>query len=133
MRIRKAKELHDAQPVYCLRSTGNFYEYLVTGYTQPWAAIDLNGSMVGYLVSNTERNRITEFFADDEAAMAAIVHAWFAQQNVRETNIILPSWAQSSAWYLDSIAEDGRVTNSGNWKILNWHRVVDALLQVKNG
>jgi hypothetical protein len=131
-RIRKAKELHDAQPVRCLRPLESYHLYLQTGYAQPWAALGPDGGMVGYLVSNPERNRIAELFAESETVLTGMARAWFAQQNVQETTIVLPSWAQDSARYLSRMSEDVRATNSGNWRIFNWHKVVGALLAVKN-
>lgn len=130
-RIRKAKELHDAEPLHCLRPLEEFYLFLLTGNMQPWAALGPDGAMVGYLTCNAERNRIPEIFADNATALAGMVRGWFAQQNIQETAVILPSWAQASAQCLGGMAEDVHVAGSGNWRIFNWHKVVGALLRMK--
>jgi hypothetical protein len=129
--IGKAKALHDAQPVHCLRSLEEFTLYLQSGHMQSRVALAPDGSPIGYLTANPERNRITELCADSETALAGMVRAWFAQKDARETTVILPSWPQYSAQYLDSIAEDVRLTNSGNWRIFDWRKVIFALLRVK--
>jgi predicted acetyltransferase len=130
--IEKAKALYDKQPVRCLRPLETFYLYMKTGYMQPWVAVDSDGNMAGYLISNPEHARIVELFADNETVLTGMIRAWFAQQNIKEATIVLPVWEQENAGYLGRMAEEVRVTDSGNWRICNWQKVVGALLHLKN-
>jgi predicted acetyltransferase len=130
--IAKAKALHDAQPVHCQRLLPEFYLYLISMSMQPWAAVYPDGSMAGYLVANPEKNRITEIFAENDRAFAAMVRSWVERHNIQEASISLPPWEQGSARYLGGMAEDVRILNDGNWRILNWQKVMEALLLVKS-
>lgn len=131
MLIKQAKALYDKQLVRCDRPLDEFYRYLLTSHMQPWAALNPEGKMVGYLSANTEHNQITELFVQDEASLYSMIYSWFPQQKVQEATITQPLWAQNAARHLGGMAEDVLVTNSGNWRIFNWVKLVDALLRVK--
>jgi predicted acetyltransferase len=130
--VEKAKALHDAQPVHCQRPLSEFYLYLISMNMQPWVALHPDGSMAGYLAANPEKNRISEIFAETDMAFAAMIWSWVSQQSIKEVSITLPPWAQGYARCLGGMAEDVLVSGSGNWRILNWHKAVKALLLVKS-
>jgi predicted N-acetyltransferase YhbS len=130
-RMGRARAFYDAQRIRCLRSAEAFYQYLLTGRGQPWVAINPAGEMVGYLTFNPMRNHIAELFAADEAVLASMVHTWFAQFDVQDAIVSLPSWQQDDARCLGRIAESVKMTDSGSWQMFNWPKVVGALLRVK--
>ena len=131
-KIRKAKELHDGQPVCCVRSLEDFWLYATAVCTVPWAAVNENGEMVGYLVASKQKDCVTELFAENDDTLIAMIHAWMVQQDVEETKILLAPWQDSAARRLGKIAEEFRMLDSGNFRIFNWEKVVGSLMQVKN-
>ncbi len=130
--LAKAKALLETQPMYCQRSLEEFYLYLLSSVKQPWAALRPDGSMAGYLTANPEHSEITEIFAEDADSFAGMVCGWFAQQNLKNLKITLPSWAEENARYLGTITEDVRLADNCSWRIYNWPKVVNAFLQVKH-
>lgn len=130
--IRKAKELHDRQPVCCVRSLEDFWLYATAVCTVPWAAVDENGEMVGYLVSSKQQDCVTELFAENDETLIAMIHAWMVQQCVEETKILLAPWQEGAARGLGKIAEEFRMVDSGNFHIFNWEKVTGSLMHVKN-
>ena len=129
--IEKAKLLHDMQPVYCIRPEEAFFQYLSTGFMQPWAVLDQTGKMIGYLAANGENKKIVELFVEESASLTCILRSWLVQQNVQEVTIIQPIWAKHVSQCLGNLAEDMQITGSGNWQMFHWDKVISALLSVK--
>lgn len=130
--LEKAKALHDAQPFYCIRPQSDFYLYLLSMNTQPWAALYPSGELAGYLVADKKRRRITEIFAESDSVFADMLFQWLSQQNTAETGIFLAPWQENYARCLGGFAEEYTLTDNGNWRIFNWEKVLQALLKIKN-
>lgn len=130
--IKKAKSLHDRQPIYCERPLKDFWLYLLSGNTMPWIALQSDGKAVGYLVTNEKKDRITEIFADDNAVFSEMIRSWFLQQSIDQSSFFLAPWQNDYARFLGKIAEEFCFTDNGNWRIYNWEKVVKSLLNVKN-
>jgi len=129
--ISKAKALYDRQPVRCIRPASDFYLYLLSMNAEPWVALSPAGGMVGYLVHDPNQSRITEIFAESDAAFAGMIRCWVAQQNTAESSVILSLWQGNHTRYLGGLAEESRLTDNGNWRIFNWEKVINALLVIK--
>lgn len=130
--ITKAKELHDRQPVCCVRSLEDFWLYATAVCTVPWAAVNKKGEMVGYLVSSKEQDCITEVFAENDELLISMICDWMVQQDVEEVKILLAPWQDGAARRFGKIAEEFRMLDSGNFRIFNWEKVIGSLMQVKN-
>jgi predicted N-acetyltransferase YhbS len=129
--LSRAKALHDTQPVRCLRSLEEFHLYLLTSYMQPWIALNREGEMVGYLTANSGHDKITELFAEDGDSLAGMLSEWLTRHMAPEVTISIPTWNREAARLIGSLAEDIRLTNTGNWRIFDWRKVAGALLSVK--
>ena len=130
--IEKAKALHDKQPVHCIRPLEDFRLYLLSGNTKPWAALQRDGKVVGYLAASEKQDRITEIFADDDACFSEMILSWFLQQNIAQTSLFLAPWQASFARLLGTFAEECHLNDNGNWRIFNWEKVVRSLLMIKS-
>ena len=130
--IEACKRLHDLQPFYCVRPLEKFYLFLVSLHAKPWVALNSDGKVVGYLVTTSNQDRITEIFADDQATFTAMIYRWFAEREIAKTVIQLAPWQERYARVLSDIAEEFHLSDNGNWRIFNWENVLGALLPLKN-
>lgn len=130
--IAAAKALYDRQPIRCIRSGQEFYLYLLSLHMQPWAALNQDGSLAGYLVCDAQKRRISELIAHSDTAMPELLRAWFAQQDAEESTVILPAFQESQLRSLTGLAEEFHLVDNGNWRIFRWDRVADALIKVRS-
>lgn len=130
--LRKAKELHDRQPIHCVRSMEDYWLFLTVVYTTPWAVLDEEGNMVGYLVLKQDKTCITELFAENDEILEQMVRLWVSKQEQESVKVKLAPWQDEIARRLGCLAEEFRVTDSGNYQIFNWDKVVACLLTAKN-
>lgn len=130
--IEKAKALYDCQPFRRIRLSSEFYPILLSLNTEPWVALYPDGTMAGYLVCDQQKKRITEIFAQNDAAFAGMIRRWFSQQNISETTVILSLGQETQGRYLNGLAEGFRLIENANWRIFHWDKVIAALLAVKN-
>lgn len=128
--LEQAKTMHDAAPVRCVRPIEAFHSFLVAYGMQPWAILREDGSMAGYLVASPEKNRILELHAEADA-LTGILVSWFSQHDLRSLTLLLPAYAEKAARHLGMLAEDIHLVGNGNWQILNWEKVVEALLRAR--
>ena len=130
-RLTRARQLHDAQHAHCLRAPDDFYHHLRNWYSQPHAALDSSGRMVGYLVANEKGDSVSELAAESEATALRMLRAWVAERSGWEVSIGLPSWRAGLANMLGACCENYSVRPGGNWQIFDWAGVVGALLQAR--
>jgi hypothetical protein len=129
--LKKAKELHDRQPIYCVRPEEDFWLFLTAVYTVPWAALDADGKMIGYLVVSSDGKKVNEVFAEKETWIAPMIKSMLEQSAEQEVQVRLAPWQEEAARDLGRLAEEFRVAGCGNFQIFNWDRVVGSLLKVK--
>lgn len=129
--LEKAKKLHDRQPLYCERSEEDFWLFLTAVTTMPWAALNEAGEMVGYMVVSKDQTCITEIFADTDEILVQMVQSWLLWKKTEEMKVLLAPWQQETAREIGRFAEEYRVTDSGNFRIFNWDKVVGSLMQLK--
>jgi predicted N-acetyltransferase YhbS len=129
--VSRAKALHDTQPVRCLRPLEEFHQYLLTSCMRPWIALNRAGDMVGYLTASSGHDKVTEFSAEDGDSLLGMLSEWLTRQRTPETTISIPTWNRESARLIGSLAEDVRLTNTGNWRIFDWRKTAGAFLSVK--
>lgn len=130
--LRKAKELHDRQVIHCVRSMEDYWLFLTAVNTTPWAALDADGNMVGYLVLSRDKKCITEMFAENDEILEQMVRLWVSQQEQESVKVKLAPWQEEIARRMGRLAEEFRLTESGNYQIFNWDKVIGCLMEVKN-
>lgn len=126
-----AKKLYDAQPFHCNRPINEFYLYLKSWNMNPWAAIDKNEKMVGYLVNSKSKHQVSEIFADSANIFSDMVAAWVSQYEEDSVTFTLPPWEQNYIRKISSICESVTASGSYNWRIFDWVRVINTLFSVK--
>lgn len=129
--IASLKKLHDAQPLYCQRPAEAFNHYLQSWFYQPMLARDREGKIVGYLAAHQEKNQINELVAQDPQAAAQIVRPWVLQSDA-DVQLCLSGPTEPVLRRLGEFAETVTTEPTGNWRIFDWPRVVDALLKAQH-
>lgn len=127
----KARTLHDAQPLHCERSHEDFYRYCVGWHNKPYAALDEDGRMVGYVVANEPSDHVSELCAEDDDIATRMVRAWVVQYPVKPISIDMHPLGDSLFYTLGQISEHVRVKESGNWQVFDWITVTDALMKTR--
>ncbi|MFH1571281.1 MAG: GNAT family N-acetyltransferase, partial [Gemmatimonadota bacterium] len=116
-RLARSKALHDAQPVHVERPLADFHRHLVCWYHVPYAAVDGDGDMVGYLVANAAGDTVTELLARDDGAALEMVHAWTVDHCQAGATFELHPWARRLAQLLGRYCESVSSTSTGNWQV----------------
>ena len=130
-RIAAARELHDAQPVRHLRDPAHFGRFLVSWYNKPFAALDEQGAMVGYLVATSDGANVYELLANNTDTAVDIARAWVEADAAREgATFELAPWQYDLVRRLAAIGESPEVHDARNWQIFDWAATVEALMKV---
>ena len=130
-RLAEAKRLHDRQLVHAERSPEEFYFITKTWRRELWAILGESGRMAGYLVASPERDRVAELAVESPDLLTEAIRAWVADQEHSYVTFVVPPWNIAYAQAAGRICESVMVRGSYNILVLDWERVVDALLKVK--
>jgi GNAT superfamily N-acetyltransferase len=131
-RLARARQLHDRQPVHCLRPPEDFYLHCTNWYHRPYAAMAEDGRMVGYLVANPKGGYVTELLADTDALALDAARAWVERHCENGAGIDLPPFSGELLHHLGRICNSVTTRASGNWQVFDWPTVTDALLRVRH-
>ena len=131
-RIAHALALHNAQAMYCKRQDENFHHHLVGWHNKPYAALDGHGRMVGYLVTNGEGDLIAELCAETTEAAMRMICGWVEQHSPDYVTVELHAVPDGLFYGLGRIGEHVRIKESGNWQVLDWVTVTDALMRLRH-
>jgi predicted N-acetyltransferase YhbS len=128
--LRRAKELHDDQAMHCERPLQDFHRFCASWRHQLWAATNEAGEMVGYLVADKEGTYVPELMARTSGEALRMVRGWIAECGNPGVSIEMNP-AHGFSRNLAKYCEQTSVRPSGNWQILQWAEVVDALMKVQ--
>lgn len=130
--LRGAKALHDAQTMHCERSTEEFFHTCHNWSRRPWMAFDKSGTLVGYLVANSDRSYLAELVADSKDHAIRMVRAWVSGRDDGVSLRIARS-PVPDAFFRELCDKSERVMVRPNhsWRILRWDAVLHALMHVR--
>jgi len=129
--LARAVALHDGQPAHVQRPVADFHKYLVSWHHRPWAALDGDGAMVGYLVASDSGDQVMEFVADDDAVALEMMRAWATDHCEGPATFEVHPWAVGQARLLARYGESMSVSSTGNWQIFDWVAVGDAVMKLR--
>ena len=128
--IARAKALHDAQPVHCLRPLEEFYLHCLSWNSKPFAGLDGDGRMVGYLVAREGKGDVAEVHAEEDGRALDMARLWVEREG--RANFSVHPLNGDLAYDLGRCCEQAELSASGNWQIFDWVVVVDALLKAQH-
>ena len=131
-RIDTAQQLHDALLVHCRRGGNDLFpRFLASWHHQPHAALDEDGTMVGYLVADASGGSVLELVARDASMEVEVARSWVQSRQEEGVRFDIGPTRYELLRRLSAIGEGGGANSSGNWQIYDWARTVGALLQVR--
>jgi predicted N-acetyltransferase YhbS len=130
-RVAVARAYHEAKPIHVMRSQEDFVLYLLSGYSEPWFALDPDDKVIGYLVTTTEATGIREIASENTETSIDILHAW-SNRIDKDLSVTVQPHDVSLARALTELGESASVSLSGNWQVYDWSTTLTALMQVKH-
>lgn len=129
--IAQLHRWHDAQPIHCVRPSADFAVVLSHWHRQPMIARDKHGSPIGYAVLDGEGTTIGELVGRDDTAARAIVRAVLERGEAPRATLIRPALSCPLNRWLLAISETATCTVMGNWQVIDWPTVIEALLAAR--
>lgn len=130
--LSMAREFYEGQPFHCIRPMDEYYSILKSWNMEPFAAFNSDGDMVGYLVSNNEKNCTNEIFARDEEVLKGMLYRWVKDMPKASLSLNIQPWEVETINVLNNISENVNISNSYSWMVFNWCSVIEGLFEVKS-
>ena len=137
--LKRLHELYDAMPMHCVRESDRFEMYTRTWGNTPFVARDDTGKVVGSVILSRDGGTEIELVGADIMSRWAMLRAAYEQLNMAADAggmvwLTLRHEFGPDAWtqLLGRAAEITCVQNSGNWFILDWQAVTNALMRVRH-
>ncbi len=127
--VKSALALHDKQAISCQRSVDGFLTVLRSWQGEAFA-IRRGGAFAGYLYARG--NDIPELRLENEDDLYGVLKAWLAFRAVKGARVLAYPHEPSRVRALDALCEYTTVADDGMYAVLNWRRVLAALLTLKN-
>ncbi len=124
--LEPLKAMYDAQFCRCQRATELFGTFLRFHRAQPYVAYDSAGELCGYI--SAAHGEMIDLAARDCQSGVQIAQAAVEKLGRLNFNMVPSPLASAVA----AFAEDVAVVSSGNWQILDWAGVLQALLEVRH-
>ena len=118
--------------MHCHRTTDDFYRRCVSWKCRPWAALSDGDEMIGYLIAKDDGSFVPELVADTTENSVRMVRGWVGREGNRKDVVFRRSSLPDDLLRdLGSQCERVTVQSTGNWMIVHWAEVVDALMRVR--
>lgn len=119
--------LAEREPWRCERAPGDLAAYLRSWHHVPLLGLTADGELLGYLAAHPETGVVHELGAASPEHRLALAAAWVASRD-RSTAFVAATPFDPLVAALAPLAEQIAVAASGNWRILEHARVLDAIL-----
>lgn len=132
--LEAAQRLYEEQPLHNGRGdTGDFYRFLVSRHDLPYACLDREGRMVGYLTVDPSKMGAAELVADSQEHMVDLMAAWIAANDLDHLVRAVHPWERRMMQLLGGICEGASAGPDHQYRIFRWERVVQAFMDLKAG
>lgn len=123
-----AAQLHQQQRVFFERE--GFALHCNTYHGKPYAILE-DDEFVGYFVTNSNENVISEMVTLSMQTLDKALKAWITN-NEKGVDLVFPEWQKDAIRHLNLYCEGCECTHSFLAKIINYPRVVGAMMKVKS-
>ena len=130
-RISAASAFHEAKPIHIQRSQEDFVLYLLSGYSEPWVALDGNEKVIGYLVTTPDTRGIREIASQNTETSLDMLVAWSSRID-SDLRVCVQPYDVELLRALADLAESVDVSGSGNWQVFDWATTLQAVMKVKH-
>ncbi len=129
--IQRLLAFHNKQASFCTRSEQDFSTYC-SHWNHKLLAAYGGKELIGYLVVNQNEREISEIAAVDGQTQLDILAAFVQRTSTYSVRIRVNPLNLTFVRLLEEYAEDVEMSISGNWRILNWEKVIEASLRAKS-
>lgn len=129
--ISEIRALYEKRPVYTDRGDDRqFFKVLCSWHSIPYAVLK-NGHFAGY-ITDLCGQCIGEWGFLEISDFPAVLAAWFLQQKLTSLTICVPPYDTAACEVLGKYCESFSSVMRHNWHILNFGKIIEALMCVKN-
>lgn len=130
--LEQAQRLYEEQPLHASRGgADDFYRFLISRHDLPYACLDREGRMVGYLTVDASRKGAAELVADSQEHGVDLMAAWIASNGLDQLTRPVHPWERQMMRTLGGICESFYAAPDHQYRIFHWERVVQAFLELK--
>ncbi len=130
----QARRMYEREPVRVWRAPERFYDILCSWQARPYACMR-QGAFVGYVALGTDTDRetavIREMVLDKGVSAGAVLHALADCLGIWQGTVTAEYARQDMMRELDEICESQSMSCGHRFRILNWRRVLEAMLGLK--
>ena len=123
----KLNNLYRKQSIYFKRENKDFFDICRSWNNNLYVAREKD-KVVGYLVADNKREKITELIAIDNEYRLAMLNEFYRDSSVK---IDVSSADYKFIRRLGNYAEEVNIQDSHNWQIFDWKNIIKALLEIK--
>ena len=123
----RLNDLYKKQPIYFKRESKDFFDICRSWNNNLYVAREKD-KVVGYLVADNKREKITELIAIDNEYRLAMLNEFYRDSSVK---IDVCSADYKFIRQLGNYAEEVNIQDSHNWQIFDWKNIIKALLEIK--
>ena len=130
--LETAEQLYLNNAIHLHRSaSGSFFDSLRMWGCIPYTAYDNNGHISGYLCTDSSGTKVHEYGCVDENKLFDMLcsYAVWREQDISYT--VYP-WNISIGYEFAGYSETYQIDTPSNFKVLNWEKLISALMNVKN-
>ncbi len=132
--IKFCRELYQKGGISTVRSIednyADTYNTMLAWTNYPYLAKNQKGEPIGYLCVNENKNSIAEFFAISTQETISLISAWQRFTGL-DISFRLPPYEVELIKHFSASCEAMNITPACHFKIMNYVKVVDALLKLK--
>ncbi len=133
--LAKARELFARQVIAVERaSPEEFYLSTKAWQMNPWAALDENGEMMGYLVASDNKASLAEqlsYSYGSDGRLIDMIFAWVMQNDLDSLKLELAPWDRQSCRALGRLCENMSVSVASSFLVRSWAEITNALIELK--
>jgi len=123
----------EAMPIHCKHDPATFYDHLCSWNELPHA-IFKGDSLEGFFTLSRDRKHIGQFRLREAANLEMAVRAAYAvlpEDNYKSIGMGIPLWETGLLRLAEEISEGCDTDDTGMYTILNWERMLGALLRLQ--
>lgn len=130
-RIEEIYKLQSEEKVKVKREKEAFLDILKSWKCNAYSITNHN-EFIGYIVLSEDKTSINEVILKDESLFAQVVASHIKNNDVYEVRISLPLHEQKRIRAMQQICESYSIDNSYQFSILDYEKVIKALLKLKS-
>ncbi|MHB1485729.1 MAG: GNAT family N-acetyltransferase [Saccharofermentanales bacterium] len=128
--IENIYDLYNEKKFHAVREYDKFFDTLLTWQSIPYIAYD-NGRFAGYIVFNQEKNSVIEFATVSPDYISLVIRKCFDIAGQNDIAFNFPPFETEYITVFSKIAEKCSVVPADSFSVINYKRVLQALLKLK--